>query len=506
MSRRKSIRTLAKDTFWYGAGMIVRKSVGLIMLPIYTAALTTSDYGMLELANVTMYLVSMVISFQLQAGMTWIYAYGAKDDRDKMEDAVSTTLTGTLLLGLVVMVPLLALRRFLSPIIFTQGVDAEVYGLVVTGGFLNSIFAIYTNCLRNESRPGMFNVVTMINFVVTLGLQILFVVVYRLGYYGSMLGAWLAGLSVIAVSFPWFVRVIRRRFRWDTFKFIAAYSAPMVPAAIALWLLNLSNRFFLKEFSTLDQLGLFSVAFRINFVLYLVLDASRLAWTPTQFKFATDPDNQTLYPRVTTYFVMFFFVTGLTFSVLAKDLLHFFVPLQYQDAYKVVPVIALANIFNMCTMFSSIGFTLHKKQHLSTFWYVLATVVCQALNYLFIAVWKMGNMGAALAPTISFGIVLAGIHVHSQKYYRFRLETRRLVLVAAISVVLFLLSLVDFSRAYWINTAYRVGLLASFVPLLMLLRVFTVGEVNAIRSRWTALRRAARPAPPPSVDDSSASS
>ena len=160
----------------------------------------------------------------------------------------------------------------------------------------------------------------------------------------------------------------------------------------------------------------------------------------------------------------------------------------------------------MCTMFSSIGFTLHKKQHLSTFWYVLATVVCQALNYLFIAVWKMGNMGAALAPTISFGIVLVGIHAHSQKYYRFRLETRRLVLVAAISVVLFLLSLVDFSRAYWINTAYRVGLLASFVPLLMLLRVFTVGEMNAIRSRWTALRRAARPAPPPSVDDSSASS
>src|SRR5271165_352225 len=94
------LKALLKHTTIYGLGNVLAKLVGFFMIPFYTHYLTPADYGTLELLDLSLSLVSLVLTMWLNTSIIRHY-----NDYEKLEDrnqAVSTTLIFSFFLGLAV--------------------------------------------------------------------------------------------------------------------------------------------------------------------------------------------------------------------------------------------------------------------------------------------------------------------------------------------------------------------------------------------------------------------
>ena len=50
---RTSFRRLGRETLLYGLGFFLSRAVSFVMLPVYTRYLSTADYGVLQLLDMT---------------------------------------------------------------------------------------------------------------------------------------------------------------------------------------------------------------------------------------------------------------------------------------------------------------------------------------------------------------------------------------------------------------------------------------------------------------------
>src|ERR1700692_220479 len=71
---RNEIETAVRQMAVYGAGNILVKAVGFLMLPFYTHYLGPQDYGILEIIDLSMTLFGLVLSMGLTPAFLRCYA------------------------------------------------------------------------------------------------------------------------------------------------------------------------------------------------------------------------------------------------------------------------------------------------------------------------------------------------------------------------------------------------------------------------------------------------
>ena len=64
---------IGKHTLIYSLGVVLSKAVSFFMLPIYTRFLTPADYGVMELIEMTLDIISIVAGAQIAIGIFRYY-------------------------------------------------------------------------------------------------------------------------------------------------------------------------------------------------------------------------------------------------------------------------------------------------------------------------------------------------------------------------------------------------------------------------------------------------
>ena len=89
----KEFRTLGKHALIYGAGFLLVRAVGFLLLPLYTRYLTPEDYGAIELLDLTGFALATFMTFGMdQAVMKYYHAWPDQSDRNRV---LSTSIPGT---------------------------------------------------------------------------------------------------------------------------------------------------------------------------------------------------------------------------------------------------------------------------------------------------------------------------------------------------------------------------------------------------------------------------
>src|SRR5579864_270005 len=84
----EELKRLFKHSSIYGLGNVLGKMVGFFMIPVYTHYLTTADYGVLELLDLSLALMGLVLTMWMNASIVRHY-YDYDDPQDRNE-VVST--------------------------------------------------------------------------------------------------------------------------------------------------------------------------------------------------------------------------------------------------------------------------------------------------------------------------------------------------------------------------------------------------------------------------------
>src|SRR5262249_56258956 len=81
------------------------------------------------------------------------------------------------------------------------------------------------------------------------------------------------------------------------------FGLPLVPSAVALWLTNFADRFFLIKLTDPHEVGLYSIGVRVASAIVLLLTAFRLAWPAFAYSIDDARGASRAYSFVLTYVV-----------------------------------------------------------------------------------------------------------------------------------------------------------------------------------------------------------
>ena len=85
------LKKLSKHTLIYGTGILLGKAIGFFLIPLYTHYLTPRDYGILELLDLTGYIMGEFFGMGLSESILRYYPYYS-EEKDKK--AVDTDISG----------------------------------------------------------------------------------------------------------------------------------------------------------------------------------------------------------------------------------------------------------------------------------------------------------------------------------------------------------------------------------------------------------------------------
>lgn len=294
--------------------------------------------------------------------------------------------------------------------------SAMMVAIAATRGFKETRFEVYTRDVGQSS-------VAIV--LVALGAYVIdsfrFVVA---GYLFSLLVG-----TLLAVGFL----LDRDNLRWrprPTFETreILTFSLPLTFAAVSLYLISWTDILMLGVFVDPAKVGWYQAAYQTSVLLAIVLQAGNSIFPAVAADLYHDGQRERLgrvYTSVTKW-IAYLTVLGYAFlAVFAGDILGIF-GTATPAAILALLVLGLGQVASTIT--GPIGFLLTMSDHerVQTLNAILVCVVNVALN--FVLIGEFGIVGAALATSISFGLInlvrlfeawyLLGIQPYSRSYWK----------------------------------------------------------------------------------------
>jgi O-antigen/teichoic acid export membrane protein len=353
--------------------------------------------------------------------------------------------------------------------------------LAIWTAFLMTFGLVPLNLLQVEERSGLYVKVTLAGTVITAVCIIWLVVVKGLGAYGFVLGTF-AGAALMAAPFAVLAaRTSKLGFRWDVTRAALLYSLPLVPHAIAGWVLELSDRALLQRFVSLTELGLYSLGYQLASLLTLAVTAINFAWTPYMYGVveARPETAATELGKMTTYYGAVLCGLALGLALLGGDALRILTEPEYHSAERVVPLTVLGLFF--CGLYFVPANLLFLKSRTGLI--PLVTIAAGAVNVtvLILLAPRMGILAGAWATAAGYGCMLVFVWIAARSTFPLRYEYGRLLMLMGTAMVIFLadhaLALPDTAT----GAAVRAMLWLIFPLALFSMGFFRAGERAVVR-------------------------
>lgn len=482
------LRRLSSQTLIYGLGDAVTRLAGLLLLPLYTRLLTPDDYGKLAICILFGTITALILEFGQRTALFRFYF--KNDDPEARRRLTGTILIFLLVSAVLILLPvILFFERIAAPLVS----DASLIPLIqitLAGTFFDVGSIIPFAIFRAEQRATQYATLSFARFLISLVLNIIAVVVLRLGVVGIVYANLLTSALFFIISLWLTTRALDWAFDTQLLKQLLRYGLPLVPVSLATWALNFSDRFFLERYKGLGQVGVYAVGYSIVSALPMLTSWFNTAYSPYIYSISNQADARNVLARMMTYATTLFTLVGLCLSLFAQEILAILVPASYFEAARVVPLLVVGYLsFELFYLF---GFALDLTG--KTFYYpvvvVTGAVLNLALNIMLIPRW--GMMGAALATALSYAVLPVFEYLIVRKLYLIPYEWLRLFKLLVITVAIYAVSTFVKTGRLWVDLGMGLALILAWALALYCVRFFAQRELAAARAASGAILRGFR--------------
>jgi len=490
----KELRQLLKHATIYSLGNVLGKVVGFFMIPFYTHYLTPADYGTLELLDLSLSLTGLVLTMWLNASI--IRHYNDFDDPRDRKQVVSTVLLLACFIGVVVAVSGIYLSRPLSVLILNTPhlhwyVSLEALSFLVT-----SVSVACLSYLRAMRRSVLVVSTGLAGLVLSLCLNIYFIAIRHSGAVGVLYSGLISSTLVTVPLAVYTVRQVGLRFSFRKLRDIVVFGAPLILTSAAAFTVNFSDRFFLRHFSTISVVGVYALGYKFGFLLsLLVVQPFDMIWQARIYDIARQSESRSLFGRLFEYYCLVLVTAALALSIAIKELLSIICPPGFHDAYKIVPIVALAYIFQGANRFFLAGAYVAKRTRNLGIVGLASAAANIGLNLFLIP--RYGMLGAAWATACSFFLMSTLALYVSQKVYYIPYVFSRVGVLFGLAAFIYMSSGLIRLDVLVLQMSVKCAMFLAFPIALYLAGFFDKHEVEKGRaiaqqvlSRWRLLRAA----------------
>jgi O-antigen/teichoic acid export membrane protein len=423
------LKNLIKEGGIYTLATLLTKGISLLLVPFYTAYFNPSDYGILAILTVFGTLFDSVISLQLNQGLG---RYVADDSTKEIEKKTiaSTAIWTLVIIYSTVFVFLAAFPDgFIEIMSSDTRVPLDTFLLSAAAICINGIFyilGIYKRFLRKTKAYSLFSFSHAIfNILGTF----FFVLVLGYGINGIFLASLIVTPCIIFFQYLYLRKDILLTIDAAQLKKLLAFSVPLVPAAASYGLLQFTDRFFIKEYLTFSDLGIFDIGSKFAGLVSIIILGFSMAMAPLVYQKHGDEATKTELGRIFKLFIATGTLGVLIISLFSLETLMIFTNSKYYGAAAVMPIMYTNILVTGLAMFSP-GLHIKKRTFLIAAIVITTATLNIAFNYYLIATFKL--VGAAVATLTSVSINNLALFYFSQKYYKIPVNYPKIILVTGV--------------------------------------------------------------------------
>ena len=480
--------SLGKQTLIYGLGSVAVQAVGLLTLPVFARVFSQAEYGVLELATVTLAALAIFADAGLASASqrSW-FDYTDEQDRERRV-VMSTAIVVSLAASATICAALVVAREPVSEWLFAGQHYTTVVVLLAAALPLTILAQLLRELMRLRFRAWNYMISASLGAALTGFLGVGAVLFLDAGLNGVLWGvvigtggAALYGLAVVRADLGATISSTELRT-------MLAYGLPLVPAALALWALTFIDRLMLARLSDLAEVGEYAVANRVAMPLLFAVAAFATAFSPFILAaHSEDPEaEKELRARVLTYLTAGLVLLALALGLFAREIVDIIAP-GFDRAYQATGLVAAGlAAFGLSTV-TMTGLSITRRTVHVAAAATLVAAVNIGLNLFLIPPW--GMMGAALATFIAYVLLALLYHLHAQRAYRTQYDLRTVFILSALGGALLPLGAVDL-HPIGLALLLKAAALAVFVLALVRLGVVRRAELSEV-ARAVRLRAGA---------------
>ena len=372
-----------------------------VLLPIYTRYLLPADYGVLALLDLAMGVLSVLLSRGLTVAVLR-YHFDANTAAQRNQ-VWWTGLSFLLVVTTALIVPAWFARSALANMMLGPLPDGSLYyGLALGTLWLNTIGEFPTAELCARKQSGLYVGVALTQLVVNIGLNLYFLMVLQLGVLGILLGNLIAAGIRTAILGGLFVCAQGSYdVAWPLVRQLWQFATPVVISAFLSLLMHQADRYFLRIFLDLEQVGIYSIAYTFGQAINtLVMVPFAAIWDVEIYTIAKKSQAKQIYATVFQYFMYGISIIMLGAALFAQPLLSLMLLPSYAAAAPLIPIVCLAYLFFSLHQHFRVPALLAKRTTQLLPAAIAAAATNIGLNLLLIPGW--GVEGAAWASVGTF--------------------------------------------------------------------------------------------------------
>lgn len=441
-----TLRKLASQTAVYGLSSIVGRFLNYILTPVFVAAFTTAQYGIItEMYSYVAFLVVL-----LTYGMETAYFRYYTRETYHPKTVYYTTLSS---LFFTTTTFILVAFAFSAPIStwlhYPNHTEYVTWFAIIVG--LDALSSIPLAKLRAQNKAFKFAFINLSNVFVNIGLNLFFLwyckPMYESGktnwlienLYDHNIGVGYVFISNLVASIMKFMLLLpdmfwegtktamepefKKRLSKTLLKEMLWYGLPLLVAGLAGIINETIDRIMLKrmllpvhgEVKTMEIVGVYGGVYKISIIITLFIQAFRYAAEPFFFKEEKNKNATQTYARVMNYFVIVCAVIYV-FVMLNLHYIKYFTPkTDYWSAFDIVPLLLFANIFLGIYYNQSVWYKLSGKTIYGATIAIGGALLTIIINLLFIP--ENTYHAAAWATFICYGSMMLISYFLGQQFY-----------------------------------------------------------------------------------------
>ncbi|HEY8892193.1 MAG TPA: oligosaccharide flippase family protein [Clostridium sp.] len=442
-------KKLLKISLVYAAGQILIQALNFLLLPVYTNKLGVIEYGKISTITAFTGFISSFLILSIQSGLCRFY----KDEVDKNK-IVNTALNFAYLISGVMLILMCIFGRMISKMIFDFGDSYKILYVIIITSILGQIASLYTSKYSMEYKALKVCIIQVLQISLQFIIIIYLVLKMNIGLMGVLYGQLIASFTVFIVLTLLEIKNYKFEMNKLLLKNMMIFSLGLLPVNLSGWILTLSDRYFIKHYNGFGDTGVYNLGYQFGMLINpLFITPFLNSFTAYKFEIYKNSNaKEELKNLFRKYNVIGCFIM-LGIAIYSKFGIMVFANKDFENAYKVVPLILYSYFLYGKTGYYALGFQIQNKTYKIGIYMGYAAVLNIILNFLLVP--KGGTMGAATATIISYFLLNLIFIKSSDKYFKIDLDTKFQLKVQMVTFILY--------GIYYIISLKNIGIVKEFI-------------------------------------------
>lgn len=382
----------------FALGPIAGAALGFLTLPIITWFFSQEDIGRLAMLNVVTSFSILLFSF----GLDQAYVREFHESKNKPALFKTTLLPGLFLLTITLAI-LLSLDNQISLWLFN--IDSQLLSLMVAVVILSTFIARFLSLILRMNEQGlaysMSQVLPKLLLILIIGGYVIFSATKDIT---NLVFANVAATLFVCLIYAWNTRKewlsgIKEKINYPYLKSLLSFGFPLIFGGLAFWGLTATDKILLKELSSFEQLGLYSVAVSFAGAATIFQTIFSTVWAPTVYKWAAAGEGLENIHKVNRY-VLLVVIILFCLAGLFSWVVTWILPSNYKDVqWILIPCLGYPLLYTLSET-TVVGIGITKRSGFAMIASFLAFIANLLGNWLLIPIW--GAAGAAVSTCAAF--------------------------------------------------------------------------------------------------------